>query len=98
MSAPDDFNIDYVARLARIELGAEEKARYAAQLGDVIRYFEQLKAVDVSGVEPTAHAFDLFNVWQPDVPGAQLTPEQALGNVPAQRHQQVVVPKVIDEA
>ncbi len=92
------LDIDYVARLARIALTDDEKLRFAQQLGDVLTYVEKLKQVDVAGVEPTAHAFEVVNVWQADVPSTPLAPEAALGNAPAVRDQMIVVPKVVDDA
>ncbi len=96
MSAPQDFNVDYLAQLARLALTPEEKARFAAQLGDVLHHIEQLAKVDVSGVEPTAHAFPVENVWDADVPRAGLSVTDALRNAPAQREQMVSVPKVVE--
>lgn len=94
----DPINIDYVANLARIELTEEEKEKFSGQLSQVLEYFEKLSAIDVSGVEPTAHAFPIFNVWAEDEVEPGFTPEQALSNAPAQRKDQIVVPKVVDEA
>lgn len=96
MSSPTDLNIDHVANLARIALTPEEKAKFATQLGDVLAYIEQLKKVDVSGVEPTAHAFPVYNVWADDVPQPGLSVEQALQNAPAQRDNMIAVPKVVE--
>jgi len=96
MSQAPDLNIDYVARLARLELTPAEKESFARQLGDVLHHIEQLAKVDVGGVEPTAHAFPLQNVWQDDVARPGLTAEQALRNAPAQREHMVSVPKVVD--
>jgi len=92
------LDIDYVAQLARIALTADEKQHFAKQLGDVLHYVEKLKEVDVSGVEATAHAFDVVNVWQADLPRAGLSAEDALRNAPAARDNMFVVPKVVDEA
>ncbi|EIQ01985.1 glutamyl-tRNA(Gln) and/or aspartyl-tRNA(Asn) amidotransferase, C subunit [Opitutaceae bacterium TAV1] len=91
-----DLNIDHVARLARIELTAEEKATFAAQLGDVLQHIDKLKQVDVTHVEPTAHGFPIYNVWQADEPGPVFTPEQALANAPARRDNMISVPKVVE--
>lgn len=96
MGAPQDLDIDHVARLARLALTPEEKARFGAQLGSVLEHIEQLREADVSGVEPTAHAFPVFNVWAEDEPRPGLPPEAALRNAPAQREHQVVVPKVVE--
>jgi aspartyl-tRNA(Asn)/glutamyl-tRNA(Gln) amidotransferase subunit C len=92
------IDIDYVANLARLDLSAEEKARFAAQLGDILAYFDKLKAVDVTGVEPMAHAFPVFNVLDADEPRPGLTAEEALRNAPAVRDNQFLVPKVVDDA
>jgi aspartyl-tRNA(Asn)/glutamyl-tRNA(Gln) amidotransferase subunit C len=96
MSAPQDFNVDYLAQLARLALTPEEKARFATQLGDVLHHIERLAEVDVSGVEPTAHAFPVENVWDADVPRPGLSAADALRNAPAQREQMVSVPKVVE--
>ena len=98
MTEPDNqpIDIDYVANLARIALTPEEKTLFTDQLGDVLTYIKKLQSVDVSGVEPMAHASPVFNVWREDEPEASLPPEVALRNAPAQRDQQVVVPKVVE--
>jgi len=96
MSQAPDLDINYVARLARIELTADEKERFARQLADVLHHIAQLARVDVTGVEPTAHAFPVENVWAADVPQPGLSVADALRNAPAQRDGQISVPKVID--
>ncbi len=96
MAAPADLNIDHVAKLARLALTPEEKAKFAQQLGDVLHHIEQLGKVDVTGVEPTAHAFPVYNVWADDVAQPGLPVELALKNAPAQRQDMIVVPKVVE--
>ncbi len=95
MAAPD-LDIDHVAKLARLALTAEEKARFSRQLGDVLHHIEQLGRVDVAGVEPTAHAFPIYNVWADDVARPGLSVADALRNAPAQRDHLIAVPKVVD--
>lgn len=96
MSAPADLNIERVAKLARIALTAEEKATFSQQLGQVLHHIEQLSKLDVSGVEPSAHAFAVHNVWQKDVARPGLSVDQALRNAPAQRDNMIAVPKVVE--
>jgi aspartyl-tRNA(Asn)/glutamyl-tRNA(Gln) amidotransferase subunit C len=48
-------------------------------------------------VEPTAHAFPRYNVWDADEPKPGFSAEEALKNAPQSRQDQVVVPKVIEE-
>ena len=96
MSSAPELNIDRVAKLARLALTPEEKATYSEQLGNVLHHIEQLSKVDVSGVEPTAHAFAVSNVWQDDIARPGLPVDQALRNAPAQRDHMIVVPKVVE--
>lgn len=96
MSTDQNLNLDYVANLARLALTDVEKAKFAAQLGDILHYVEKLKQVDVSGVEPMAHASPVFNVWGADEARPGLPVEAALRNAPAQRQNMVVVPKVVE--
>jgi aspartyl-tRNA(Asn)/glutamyl-tRNA(Gln) amidotransferase subunit C len=96
MGNAPQLDIDHVARLARLALTAEEKATFAQQLGSVLHHIEQLGKVDVAGVEPSAHAFAVENVWQEDVARPGLAVEDALRNAPAQREHMVVVPKVVE--
>lgn len=92
----DDFKLDHVASLARIDLTAEEKERFSAQLADVLAYIALLNEVNVEGVEPTAHAFPVVNVWAEDVPEPGLSVEDALRNAPEKRDNMFVVPRVVD--
>lgn len=96
MNPAPDLDIDYVANLARLALTEAEKGRFARQLGDILHYVEKLKQVDVTGVEPMAHAAPVFNVWAADVAQPGLPVEAALRNAPAQRDHLVVVPKVVE--
>ena len=96
MSQPADLNIDRIAELSRLALSPEEKIRFSAQLGSVLGHIEQLAKVDVSGIEPTAHAFPLHNVWAADVAQPGLAVADALRNAPAQRDHMIVVPKVVE--
>jgi aspartyl-tRNA(Asn)/glutamyl-tRNA(Gln) amidotransferase subunit C len=96
MAHATDLNIDHVAKLARLALTPEEKAKFAQQLGDVLHHIEQLQKVDVSGVEPAAHAFPIYNVWAEDRAQPGLPREAALKNAPAQRDHLFAVPKVVE--
>ncbi len=95
---PSPIDVEYVARLARLTLSEEEKTIYSAQLNEVLDFFEKLKKVDVEGVEPSAHPYDLSNGWRDDVPRPGFSTNEALANAPARRADQVVVPKVLEDA
>jgi aspartyl-tRNA(Asn)/glutamyl-tRNA(Gln) amidotransferase subunit C len=91
-----DFNIKYVAHLARIALTPEEEKTLAAQLGHVLGYVEKLSQLDVSNVQPTAHAVPLVNVTRPDVMGESLSQDEALKNAPAKANGLFIVPRIVE--
>lgn len=93
---PVEIDVKYVAHLARLSLTPEEEQKIGQQLGAVLGYIEKLKEVDVSGVEPTAHAFPLVNVVRPDQTGASLSNEAALQNAPAKANGLFIVPKIVE--
>jgi aspartyl-tRNA(Asn)/glutamyl-tRNA(Gln) amidotransferase subunit C len=96
MAVSEDLNIDRIANLARLSLTPEEKEKFSAQLADVLANIEKLKEVDVTGVEPTAHASPVYNVWAEDVAKPGLSVADALRNAPAKRDDMFVVPKVVE--
>lgn len=89
--------MDHLAKLARIALTEEEKGRFGGELGTILNYFDQLKNAVVSDVEPSAHAFPVYNVLREDVPGPSLDVEMLLRIAPQARDRQVAVPRVVDD-
>ena len=47
-------DVAYVAELANLDLTAEERARFGAQLQDILGYVEQLNELDTTNVPPMA--------------------------------------------
>ena len=91
-----EINIKYVAHLARLNLSAEEEQKFAEQLGHVLGYVEKLNELDVSQVEPMAHAVPLVNVVRGDEIRPSLSNEEALRNAPAKANGLFIVPKIVD--
>ena len=90
------MDVAYVAQLARLHLTPEEQALYQRQLEQILGYVDELKAVDVSGVEPMSHPIPLSNVLRGDEQREGLAREEALANAPSVRNQQFVVPKIME--
>jgi aspartyl-tRNA(Asn)/glutamyl-tRNA(Gln) amidotransferase subunit C len=90
------FDVKYVAHLARLQLAPDEEKKLGAQLGGILGYIEKLKALDVTGVEPTAHAMPMTNVTRPDEVRPSLPPDDALRNAPAQANGLFIVPKIVE--
>lgn len=90
------IDVTYVAHLARLRLTAEEQEKFGAQLGQILGYIEKLNQLEVSQIEPTAHAVPLVNVMRPDVARPGLSHEEALRNAPAQLNGLFMVPKIVE--
>jgi aspartyl-tRNA(Asn)/glutamyl-tRNA(Gln) amidotransferase subunit C len=95
MASPE-IDVKYVAHLARLALTPEEEKKLSAQLGGILGYVEKLRELDVSGVEPTAHAVPLVNVTRADEIHPSLDHEAALRNAPKQSNGLFIVPKVVE--
>jgi aspartyl-tRNA(Asn)/glutamyl-tRNA(Gln) amidotransferase subunit C len=93
-----EIDIEKLAALARIQLTDAEKAAFAEQVTDILGFFQQLQEVDVSGIAPMAHPFEADAPLREDVPAEPWPPARALANAPAARDNQVVVPKVVEDA
>lgn len=91
------MDIPHIANLARIELTDEETALFDSQLSQILEYVDKLRELDVSDIEPTAHAYPVFDIVREDIAlDKSFTVEEALSNAPAQAHNQFKVPKVMD--
>ncbi len=93
----DGMDVGYVAHLARIELTDEETVLFQGQLDQVLHYVEQLNELDVSDVEPTAHAIPVYNVLRKDEVGQSLNHADIMANAPASSDGHIRVPKIIDQ-
>ena len=93
----EGMDVGYVAHLARIDLTPEETTLFQGQLDQVLHYVEQLNELDVSDVEPTAHAFPVYNVLRKDDVGQSLSRTDVIANAPAATDGEIRVPKIIDQ-
>ena len=89
--------VEHVARLARLALGPDEKARMRRQLDDILGYVGQLQAVDTAGVPPTAHVLPLANVMREDEVRPSYPPAAMLANAPEPDGELFRVPKILEE-
>jgi aspartyl-tRNA(Asn)/glutamyl-tRNA(Gln) amidotransferase subunit C len=90
------MEVQKVAHLARLRLTPEEEETLGRQLDQILDHIEKLNEVDVSGVEPTAHAFPLVNVTRPDEARPSMPHEEAMRNAPAQANGLFMVPKIVE--
>ena len=94
--AATEIDVKYVAHLARLALTPDEEKKLGAQLGHILGYVEKLKQVDVSNVEPTAHAVPMVNITRADEVRPSLPHDDALRNAPKQANGLFIVPKIVE--
>lgn len=87
-------DVEHVARLARLNLTEDEKVKFSKQLGDILKYMEQLNEVDTTGVEPMNHPIDFSNVMREDVARYDNTREELMANAPEVEQDYFKVPKI----
>jgi len=58
--------VKHIAGLARIGMNEKEIEKFSKDLSSILDFVEQLKEVDVAGVEPTAHITGLENKYRED--------------------------------
>ena len=90
---PED--VRHVAKLARLALPQDKLEQLAPQLSSILHYVEKLSQVDMSGVEPMAHALPVSNVLRPDVAEPGLPLDDVLRNAPETDGPFFKVPKII---
>jgi aspartyl-tRNA(Asn)/glutamyl-tRNA(Gln) amidotransferase subunit C len=88
----DQALVQHVARLAQLELGADEAVQLERDLSKIIDYFGALQKAPGTNSRPEA----LPGVERDDVVRPSLSVEDALGGAPARHDTQFKVPRVIE--
>ncbi|MBD8975700.1 Asp-tRNA(Asn)/Glu-tRNA(Gln) amidotransferase subunit GatC [Veillonella magna] len=89
--------IKNIALLSRLEVPEERMAQMEKALNDVLQYVEELEELDLTDVEPMAHAVQVQNVFRKDEVKPSLDRKLALQNAPEEDNGYFKVPRVIQE-
>jgi len=95
MSLAND-DVRRIAALARIAITAEESAQVLERLNRVLALIEEMRAVDVAGVEPMAHALELGQRLREDKVTERDQHQLYQSVAPAVEGDLYLVPKVIE--
>ena len=87
--------VRHIARLSRLTVDESQLPKLTAQIESILGYVAKIGEVDVSGVEPMAHALPLHNVLRDDEPRPSLPVDAVLQNAPETDGPFFKVPKVI---
>ncbi len=81
-----------------LELSAEEMSMFPNQLNAILDRVAELGQLDIDGVDPTAHPFELSNVFRPDnVAQPTEVREAALAAAPQVEDNQYRVPPALGQ-
>ncbi len=94
MSTDKFREVDYVARLARLDLNVEEKKLMAGQLGSILEIARKIQELDTDDVEPTSHVIDLPAMMRDDLTRVSLPLNRVLQNAPRRQKDFFRVPSI----
>lgn len=92
----DQNTIKKVAKLARIRLTDKEVGEYTEKLGGILKWVEQLQAINTDGVEPMAGVGEYTLRWREDKITDGNIQDDVLKNAPGAEYGCYVVPKVVE--
>ena len=93
------LNIDlkHIAKLSRLHLTSEELEFFKTQVNQILSFVDNLKEVNVDGIEPTSHPLSLSNVFREDEVKPSIPIEEFLKHSPRARGRFFEVPKIIED-
>ncbi|GHV15783.1 aspartyl/glutamyl-tRNA(Asn/Gln) amidotransferase subunit C [Fibrobacterales bacterium] len=88
-----EIDIEKLSVLSRLTLSEEEKSEAAERLKEMLKLMENLRELDLSGVEPMSASEP--SVLREDVARESFTYEQTFLNAPQEENRHFVIPKVM---
>ena len=86
-----------IAHLAKIELNEKEIEEYSKDLSNILNWMDELKKVDVEGIEPVTSVNDNKLFEREDLEFEdKIEKEEILLNAPDKNEDYFIVPKVIE--
>ena len=89
--------VEHVARLARLALDGDEIDRYTTELAGILEHADDLAALELDDVPPTAHPLPLPNSLRPDTVTPTLARDEVLAEAPAAEDKRFRVPRILEE-
>jgi len=88
--------VEYVAKLARLNLDNDEKKLFAEQMDVILGYVDKLNELNTDEILPTSHAVPMDNAFREDQVQPSIGTDKALLNAPHPTLGFYRVPKVIE--
>ncbi len=97
MAAINRDDVAHLARLAHIEMSAEELDRMAGELAVIVDSVKSVSEAAGDDVPATSHPIPLTNVFREDVVRPGLSQQQALAGAPRAEDGRFRVPRILDD-
>lgn len=88
--------IEYVSKLARLNLSEKEKEKLTLEMANIISYVDKLNELDTSDVPPMSHIIPIKNVFREDRVEKSYDRDKILVNAPSQEKGCFKVPKIVE--
>ncbi len=92
----DDQLVCYIESLSKLSLNEVEKESIKKELSSVITYTDILNNLDVEGIEPLSHIFDITNVMRDDEVAESFDRDLLLDNAPLKTDGSFTVPRTVE--
>jgi aspartyl-tRNA(Asn)/glutamyl-tRNA(Gln) amidotransferase subunit C len=92
----DNATVTKIASLARLRVEESEKAAYAAKIGGIMKWVEQLGEVNTDGVEPLANVTEITLRLRADEITDGNIQADILANAPEATSGFFAVPKIVE--
>lgn len=87
--------VEYVAKLAKLEFSEGEKEEFTSQLNSILDYFKKLNELDTERIEPTAYVISMPNLLNEDVIKPSLSQDEVLSHAKYVKKGYFKVPKIM---
>jgi len=88
--------IEYIAKLARLELTVEEKKEYTRQLSSILDYFQKLSELNTENIKPTTYIVSKSNRYNEDQVRDSLSQKEVRALSPFIEGGYFKVPKILE--
>jgi aspartyl-tRNA(Asn)/glutamyl-tRNA(Gln) amidotransferase subunit C len=88
--------LEKIAHLARIELTENEKESMLQDFNKILKFVEKVRELDLEDEEPLVYISERVNALREDVPGKEVSQQDALKNAADHDTDYFKVPRVVN--
>ena len=88
--------VEYIAELAKINIGEDEKEPFTKELQDIVDFAEMISELDMDEIDIKNNDMELKNVVRKDIVENNFSRVEMLKNAPRKIKGCIVAPKIMD--